>query len=274
MGNRLGRQLRPRRPRGRCSMAPLDAEAIVRRAMEIAADICVYTNRNIIAREALNYHDRFLAARNRLRARPLHRRAGRRQARRRHRAAQPLAAPAARRQAARGGDAEEHPDDRPDRRAARPRSRAASPSSPGAPFLKVEATKFTEVGYVGRDVEQIVRDLVEVAIVHDARAQTQGRRGARRSSRPRSACSTRWSARREPGDQGRRSAASCAPASSTTRRSRSNCRQVGGGMPMFEIPGMPGAQMGAISIGDIFGKLGGGPHQDATAHGGGSPRAS
>src|ERR1700738_4442344 len=34
----------------------------------------------------------------------------------------------------------------------------------GAPFLKVEATKFTEVGYVGRDVEQIVRDLVEVAI--------------------------------------------------------------------------------------------------------------
>ena len=34
----------------------------------------------------------------------------------------------------------------------------------GAPFLKVEATKFTEVGYVGRDVEQIVRDLVEIAI--------------------------------------------------------------------------------------------------------------
>src|ERR687896_1962462 len=35
----------------------------------------------------------------------------------------------------------------------------------GAPFIKVEATKFTEVGYVGRDVEQIIRDLVEVAIV-------------------------------------------------------------------------------------------------------------
>src|SRR5436853_6556968 len=35
----------------------------------------------------------------------------------------------------------------------------------GAPFLKIEATKFTEVGYVGRDVEQIVRDLVEIAIV-------------------------------------------------------------------------------------------------------------
>jgi ATP-dependent HslUV protease ATP-binding subunit HslU len=38
------------------------------------------------------------------------------------------------------------------------------PSSPRRPFLKVEATKFTEVGYVGRDVEQIVRDLVEAAI--------------------------------------------------------------------------------------------------------------
>src|ERR1044071_8327553 len=35
----------------------------------------------------------------------------------------------------------------------------------GAPFLKIEATKFTEVGYVGRDVEQIVRDLLEVAII-------------------------------------------------------------------------------------------------------------
>src|SRR5579862_8415942 len=41
----------------------------------------------------------------------------------------------------------------------------------GAPFLKIEATKFTEVGYVGRDVEQIVRDLVEIAI-----AQTRGKR--------------------------------------------------------------------------------------------------
>ena len=49
----------------------------------------------------------------------------------------------------------------------------------GAPFLKVEATKFTEVGYVGRDVEQIVRDLVEVSITLDARAQTQGRPGSR-----------------------------------------------------------------------------------------------
>jgi ATP-dependent protease HslVU (ClpYQ) ATPase subunit len=41
---------------------------------------------------------------------------------------------------------------------------AASPSSQGAPFIKVEASKFTEVGYVGRDVESMVRDLVESAV--------------------------------------------------------------------------------------------------------------
>ena len=56
----------------------------------------------------------------------------------------------------------------------------------GAPFLKVEATKFTEVGYVGRDVEQIVRDLVEIAIGSSRekrrtcrRKAHAGRRGAR-----------------------------------------------------------------------------------------------
>ncbi len=56
-----------------------------------------------------------------------------------------------------------------------------------APFLKVEATKFTEVGYVGRDVEQIVRDLVEIGIALVKAAQAQGHRGARPSSPPRSA---------------------------------------------------------------------------------------
>ena len=63
----------------------------------------------------------------------------------------------------------------------------------GAPFLKVEATKFTEVGYVGRDVEQIVRDLVEIGIALMREQQAQGRAGARPSRPPRSACSTRWS---------------------------------------------------------------------------------
>ena len=51
----------------------------------------------------------------------------------------------------------------------------------GAPFLKVEATKFTEVGYVGRDVEQIVRDLIEVAIGTGQEPQAQGHRGQGRA---------------------------------------------------------------------------------------------
>src|SRR5687767_2179566 len=89
-----------------------------------------------------------------------------------------------------------------------------------APFLKVEATKFTEVGYVGRDVEQIVRDLVEVGI-------GLGRAVKRRKSRPRpkqrrkSACSTLWSVQGRNRPRARVSAGGCARASSTTRRSRS-----------------------------------------------------
>ena len=136
----------------------------------------------------------------------------------------------------------------------------------GAPFLKVEATKFTEVGYVGRDVEQIVRDLVEIAHRADARAQAQGRAGARRIWRPRSACSTRWSAR-TPAPATKR----IVPPQAARRRARRQgdrdraCSSSGGGMPMFEIPGMPGAQMGAISIGDMFGKAMRRPHQDAGA---------
>ena len=139
----------------------------------------------------------------------------------------------------------------------------------GAPFLKVEATKFTEVGYVGRDVEQIVRDLVEIAIAQTRERKRKDVRGARRSWPPRSACSTRWSARPRAPPPRKRSAGSCAPANSTTRKSRSRCSSRGGGMPMFEIPGMPGAQMGAISIGDIFGKLGGKRTKTRRAHRGG-----
>jgi ATP-dependent HslUV protease ATP-binding subunit HslU len=126
----------------------------------------------------------------------------------------------------------------------------------GAPFLKVEATKFTEVGYVGRDVEQIVRDLVEIAI-------TQTRERKRKDVHARAALAAEervLDALVGPGS-------SPATRDSFRRKLRTGeldkkeieveLQQSGGGMPMFEIPGMPGAQMGAISIGDIFGKLGG-----------------
>src|SRR5207247_1320295 len=126
----------------------------------------------------------------------------------------------------------------------------------GAPFIKVEATKFTEVGYVGRDVEQIVRDLVEIAI-----AQTRERKRKDVQARAQQAAEERvLDALVGPGS-------SPATRESFRRKLRAgelNDKEIeievqaSGGMPLFEIPGMPGAQMGAISIGDIFGKLGGG----------------
>jgi ATP-dependent HslUV protease ATP-binding subunit HslU len=125
----------------------------------------------------------------------------------------------------------------------------------GAPFIKVEATKFTEVGYVGRDVEQIVRDLVEVAI-----AQTRERKRKDVKARAEVAAEERVL------DALVGQNASAATRDSFRRKLRNGElndkeieieTQATGGLPTFEIPGMPGAQIGAISIGDIFGKLGG-----------------
>ena len=126
----------------------------------------------------------------------------------------------------------------------------------GAPFLKVEATKFTEVGYVGRDVEQIVRDLVEVAI-----SQTRERRRKDVQARAQIAAEERVI----DALVGANSSASTKDAfRRKLRAGELNDKEIevemqsaGGGMPLFDIPGMPGAQMGAISIGDIFGKMGG-----------------
>ena len=127
----------------------------------------------------------------------------------------------------------------------------------GAPFLKVEATKFTEVGYVGRDVEQIVRDLVEVAI------------GLTRDKKRKDVRVRAHSAAEDRVVDALVGATAGASTKETFRKKlragelddkeiEIELQASGGGMPMFEIPGMPGAQMGAISIGDIFGKLGGG----------------
>src|SRR3981189_2722674 len=128
----------------------------------------------------------------------------------------------------------------------------------GAPFIKVEATKFTEVGYVGRDVEQIIRDLVEVAI-----AQTRERKRKDVQARAQLAAEDRvLDALVGPGS----GAATRDSFRKKLRAGELNDKEIeietqssGSGMPMFEIPGMPGAQMGAISIGDIFGKMGGLP---------------
>ena len=128
----------------------------------------------------------------------------------------------------------------------------------GAPFLKVEATKFTEVGYVGRDVEQIIRDLVEIGI---SLVKERKRKGV--EARAHLAAEERVL-----------DALVGASASATTRdsfRKKLRANELddkeieielqqggGGGMPMFELPNMPGASVGAISLGDIFGKSFGG----------------
>jgi ATP-dependent HslUV protease ATP-binding subunit HslU len=123
----------------------------------------------------------------------------------------------------------------------------------GAPFLKVEATKFTEVGYVGRDVEQIVRDLVETAImmmkvekrkaVH-ARAQLAAEERVLDALVGTSAsASTRdiFRKRLRAGEL-------------DDKEIEIEIIQPTSSMPMFELPNMPGSAVGAISIGDIFGK--------------------
>ncbi|PKU23498.1 ATP-dependent protease ATPase subunit HslU [Telmatospirillum siberiense] len=126
-----------------------------------------------------------------------------------------------------------------------------------APFLKVEATKFTEVGYVGRDVEQIIRDLIETAIV-----MTRERLRKQVTARAELAAEERVldalvgdSASPETRQKFRK----------MLREGALNDREIeiqvadnSGGMPTFEIPGMPGAQMGMVNLGDIFGKAFGG----------------
>ena len=127
----------------------------------------------------------------------------------------------------------------------------------GAPFLKIEATKFTEVGYVGRDVEQIVRDLVEVGIglVRDARRKEVEARASKAAEErildalvgPGSSAPTRDAFRRK-----------LRAGELDDKEVEIELAQGGGGMPLFELPNMPGASVGAISIGDIFGKAMGG----------------
>ena len=128
----------------------------------------------------------------------------------------------------------------------------------GAPFIKIEATKFTEVGYVGRDVEQIVRDLVEIAISMLKDKQRKGLQAKAHQAAEERVLDALVGA-----------GSSAATRDSFRKKLRANelddkeieieLAASGGGMPMFELPNMPGASVGAISIGDIFGKaLGGG----------------
>lgn len=127
----------------------------------------------------------------------------------------------------------------------------------GAPFLKVEATKFTEVGYVGRDVDSIVRDLVEVSM-----SLVRERRREDVKARAHQAAEGRVLDALV-GDGA--SAATRTSFLEKLRRGDLDDREVelelrdGGGARNFEIPGMPGAQMGVVNLSDMLGKAFGGP---------------
>ncbi len=126
-----------------------------------------------------------------------------------------------------------------------------------APFIKIEATKFTEVGYVGRDVDQIIRDLLEagISVVKDAkRKEVKARAQLNAEERVVEALVGHG--------------ASQATKESFRQKLRSGeldkkeidieVADNSSGMPSFEIPGMPGSQVGMINLNDMLGKAMGG----------------
>jgi ATP-dependent HslUV protease ATP-binding subunit HslU len=126
----------------------------------------------------------------------------------------------------------------------------------GAPFLKVEATKFTEVGYVGRDVDQIARDLVEISV-----GLVREKKRADVKARAQSLAEERVLAALV-GDAGEKTRASFLE---KLRSGELDDREIeidlreAGSASMFEIPGMPGAQMGMLNLSDLLGKSFGAP---------------
>tara|TARA_B100001250_G_scaffold20486_2_gene17391 strand:- start:580 stop:1956 length:1377 start_codon:yes stop_codon:yes gene_type:complete len=121
-----------------------------------------------------------------------------------------------------------------------------------APFIKVEATRFTEVGYVGRDVEQIIRDLLEIAIAMEKekkRKEVKAKAQLLAEERvlnalvgPKASIATKESFRKR------------------LRNGDLDDNEIevdvkdSNPMPNFEIPGMPGANIGMINVGDMLGK--------------------
>ena len=122
-----------------------------------------------------------------------------------------------------------------------------------APFIKVEATRFTEVGYVGRDVEQIIRDLIEIAIAME-----------KEKKRKEVHTKAQQAAEEKVLDALVGKKASLATRESFRKRLRSGdldkneieieVNETKSGMPSFEIPGMPGANIGMVNLGEMLGK--------------------
>ena len=126
-----------------------------------------------------------------------------------------------------------------------------------APFIKIEATKFTEVGYVGRDVESIVRDLVEIAVSYQqtkAKAEVEEKAKLRAIERILDSVVGK-SATSETRDKFRVKILNGELGSTEIEINVKDTGPVGGG---FEIPGMPGAAMGVLNVSDMLGKAFGG----------------
>ena len=123
-----------------------------------------------------------------------------------------------------------------------------------APFIKVEATKFTEIGYVGRDVESIIRDLVEIsltmtrktmreAVKTQARAKAEARvLDALVGTNAGAETREKFKKMLESGDLNDREI------EIEVQEAPNNT------LPTFDVPGMPGAQMGMFSLSDLLGK--------------------
>ena len=126
-----------------------------------------------------------------------------------------------------------------------------------APFIKVEATKFTEVGYVGRDVEQIIRDLIESAITNvKDKMRVEVRASAELAAENRVISALAGDEAREETRQKFRK---------MLREGQLDDKEIeievndsGSGLPTIDIPGMPGSQMGMINLNDMLGKAMGG----------------
>jgi len=128
----------------------------------------------------------------------------------------------------------------------------------GAPFLKVEATKFTEVGYVGRDVDSIVRDLTEIAVSLVREKKREDVKAAAQSAAEERVLNALVG---ENGGEATREAfrKKLRAGELDDREIELELRDAQGGSSMMEIPGMPGAQMGMINLSDMFGKAFQGP---------------
>ena len=126
-----------------------------------------------------------------------------------------------------------------------------------APFIKIEATKFTEVGYVGRDVEQIIRDLIEVAISQTrekSRKTVEAKAHLQAEERVLDALvgdtaspGTRESFRKKPRD-----------GSMDDKEIEVDVRDTSNPLGGMDIPGMPGGSVGVMNLNDLFGKAMGG----------------